>query len=604
MEISETSSSATFDSRINFDGTSSDEDFFEVSPNHSESRDISETESVTSCSSKIIYTDQELDDSGCFSISAQKSMRVNNSQIQCMVNQENFIDILEMDGFSTSDPVFSNNFEYWDRMLSSNRYLKEVKESNVHRNIMEVDTKENRDRMEPYPCVDQNKRGMDGKSSHVAKSVYNRNNAMKSQISEYLHKVVENFKPVEMIPDITTGEALDVFNVTIPKADNNSYDQNVESIMDGPHEPNSSQTQCTGTSGIITENSTRQSNNQITECFFEQQILDFGIHSLTDSNNVLSRREFPLKDNFHSNINKEFPIDNKCSIVQSSCSNLGTSKISSVLPSLEVEYSLNLEDIPQRQRELISAITQIFQRLSQLEIEGNQLFLQVKSRATWELCSVQNEILTRCSTPIDSIKTIRYNCKNGQHRFQLILFLLSEIFKLLATQSSCTKRELYYRDTQLTHNQRTVDEGLRDVCFLLKADLWELNVFSSSKGLVAGPLKFRSKHDEMIDCFNSLGTLVPTDVNGLVEIIVDADLLLIVEKDTVFRRLLDDGVLERLSKKIIIITSKGYPDVGTRLLLNKIWNKYHTPMYALVDADPYGIEIYCVYKFGSLVCYE
>ncbi|XP_058811807.1 meiotic recombination protein SPO11 [Topomyia yanbarensis] len=267
-----------------------------------------------------------------------------------------------------------------------------------------------------------------------------------------------------------------------------------------------------------------------------------------------------------------------------------------------MEYLTNSECASVRQKELISAIIEVFQRLSQLELKGSKLSLQVKPKATWDVCFMEDDILTRRYTP-DSVKTIHFNRKNG-HRFLLVVFLLSEIFKLLATQSSCTKRELYYRNIQLTHNQQTVDEGLRDVCFLLKADLWELNVFSSSKGLVAGPLQFRSKHEEMVDCFNSFGTPIPSDVNGLVDINVTADLVLIVEKDTVFRRLLDDGILERLSKRLIIITSKGYPDVSTRLLLKKIWNKYKTPMYALVDADPYGIEIYCVYKFGSLVCLE
>lgn len=162
--------------------------------------------------------------------------------------------------------------------------------------------------------------------------------------------------------------------------------------------------------------------------------------------------------------------------------------------------------------------------------------------------------MTRQNTPEDSLKTINFHHKNGKHRFVLIVFLLSEIFKLLAHGSCCTKRELYYRDPEITQNPRHVDDALRDVCFLLKADLWELNVFSSSNGLIAGPVKFRSKHEEMVDCFNSLGTQIPADVNGLMEIQVDADLILIVEKDTVFRRLLDDGILSRLSKKIIMVT--------------------------------------------------
>lgn len=162
--------------------------------------------------------------------------------------------------------------------------------------------------------------------------------------------------------------------------------------------------------------------------------------------------------------------------------------------------------------------------------------------------------LTRQSTPEECLKTINYHHKHSKPRFVLIVFLLSEIFRMLASGSSCTKRELYYRNPQITINQRCVDECLRDVCFLLKADLWELNVFCSSKGLIAGPVKFQSKLEETIDCFNSFGTQIPTDVNGLLSIELDADLVLIVEKDTVFRRLLDDGILTRLSKKIIVVT--------------------------------------------------
>nr|XP_029714021.1 meiotic recombination protein SPO11-like [Aedes albopictus] len=277
-----------------------------------------------------------------------------------------------------------------------------------------------------------------------------------------------------------------------------------------------------------------------------------------------------------------------------------SAKKGSIIPQLSIDPFCSLDDIPARPKEIMSEIAAIFQQLTKLELEGSKLVLLVKTRATWDMCSMENDVLTRQSTPEDALRTINYHRKHSKQRFVLIVFLLSEVFKMLANGSCCTKRELYYRDPQLTVHQRCVDDALQDVCFLLKADLWELNVFSSSKGLIAGQIKFHSKHEEMIDCCNSFGTQIPADVNGLLEVEVDAELILIVEKDTVFRRLLDDGVLTRLSRKIIIVTSKGYPDVGTRLLLKKIWDKCRIPMYALVDADPFGVEIYCVYKFGSL----
>lgn len=46
---------------------------------------------------------------------------------------------------------------------------------------------------------------------------------------------------------------------------------------------------------------------------------------------------------------------------------------------------------------------------------------------------------------------------------------------------------------------------------------------------------------------------------------------------------------------------KGYPDTNTRLILNKLRELHTLPIYALTDADPYGIEIMLTYRHGSLV---
>lgn len=35
------------------------------------------------------------------------------------------------------------------------------------------------------------------------------------------------------------------------------------------------------------------------------------------------------------------------------------------------------------------------------------------------------------------------------------------------------------------------------------------------------------------------------------------------------------------------------------MLVQALWKKLHIPIFALVDADPHGIEIMCIYKFGS-----
>ena len=38
----------------------------------------------------------------------------------------------------------------------------------------------------------------------------------------------------------------------------------------------------------------------------------------------------------------------------------------------------------------------------------------------------------------------------------------------------------------------------------------------------------------------------------------------------------------------LCLQAKGFPDVNTRLLLRRLWETFHIPIFALVDADPHG----------------
>lgn len=51
----------------------------------------------------------------------------------------------------------------------------------------------------------------------------------------------------------------------------------------------------------------------------------------------------------------------------------------------------------------------------------------------------------------------------------------------------------------------------------------------------------------------------------------------------------------------LLITGKGYPDMATRYLVNYLANilSLSIPILALVDGDPYGLDILSIYKYGS-----
>ncbi|XP_037297926.1 meiotic recombination protein W68 isoform X2 [Manduca sexta] len=160
-------------------------------------------------------------------------------------------------------------------------------------------------------------------------------------------------------------------------------------------------------------------------------------------------------------------------------------------------------------------------------------------------------------------------------------------------------REMFYQNISRFRSQANLDIAVRDVCCLLETPPWSLGIVATAKGLIAGPLTLHYHDGNIIDCMVSGGTLIPQDVNGVKKFQSTAKYILVVEKDAIFQKLLDEGALLRLGP-VIIITGKGYPDVCTRQLLCRLCNELNLNALALVDADPHGYEIFLTYKYGSL----
>jgi meiotic recombination protein SPO11 len=73
--------------------------------------------------------------------------------------------------------------------------------------------------------------------------------------------------------------------------------------------------------------------------------------------------------------------------------------------------------------------------------------------------------------------------------------------------------------------------------------------------------------------------------------------VLVVEKDSVFRRLVDDRFVERVP--CMLVTACGFPDVATRTLVGAVVNSLRIPAFALTDYNPHGLSVMLSYKFGS-----
>ncbi|XP_062315209.1 meiotic recombination protein SPO11 isoform X2 [Osmerus eperlanus] len=199
-----------------------------------------------------------------------------------------------------------------------------------------------------------------------------------------------------------------------------------------------------------------------------------------------------------------------------------------------------------------------------------------------------------------SVTTVRSDCSSSVTKFAHILKVLSTIYKLVQSNSYATKRDIYYNDTQLFGSQRIVDSIVDDLSCMLRIPRRKLHVLATSKGLISGALCYLEEDGTRVDCHSS-STAVPvsSNVGGIRNIVSSAKFVLIVEKDATFQRLLDDELCSKLFP-CIMITGKGVPDVNSRLMVRKLWDTLHIPIFALVDADPHGIEIMCIYKYGSV----
>ncbi|XP_069727901.1 meiotic recombination protein SPO11 isoform X2 [Phaenicophaeus curvirostris] len=160
--------------------------------------------------------------------------------------------------------------------------------------------------------------------------------------------------------------------------------------------------------------------------------------------------------------------------------------------------------------------------------------------------------------------------------------------------------DIYYSDTLLFGSQGVVDNIINDISCMLKIPRRSLHILSTTKGFVAGNLTYTEEDGTKVNCTcSATAVTVPSNVQGIKNLISHAKFMLIVEKDATFQRLLDDDFCNKLSP-CIMITGKGVPDLNTRLLVRKLWDTFQIPIFTLVDADPHGVEIMCIYKYGSL----
>ena len=158
-------------------------------------------------------------------------------------------------------------------------------------------------------------------------------------------------------------------------------------------------------------------------------------------------------------------------------------------------------------------------------------------------------------------------------------------------------------DEDLFSEQSESNALIEDLEVALGIKREDLNLTTDRKGFVAGPMVIRDRfggEETTIDCTKQgrSGWSIPSDVdNGMELKEVDADYVLVVEKDALWQRLNEDKFWKK--ENCLLITPKGQSTRGTRRLLRKLADK-KLPVYCLMDCDAWGWYIYWTIKTGSM----
>ncbi|PFX31488.1 Meiotic recombination protein SPO11 [Stylophora pistillata] len=234
--------------------------------------------------------------------------------------------------------------------------------------------------------------------------------------------------------------------------------------------------------------------------------------------------------------------------------------------------------------EVITKLEEIIQTIVEDISQNKPPSLKYNCRNSWKNTRFNSAVGIEMIDDVNQTEH-RFSSMASIGKFAATLRVMAFCYKLLQQDTYATKRDIYYSDVPFFGNQNVVDSIIDNIACMLKVPRHCLHVLAASKAI-----------DRL-------------DIHS------DAKFVLVVEKEASFQRLMDDNVLHRLHPCIVITVStstassleripnktkgKGFPDVNTRMMIRRLWYTLQIPILALVDADPHGIEILSVYKFGS-----
>lgn len=194
-------------------------------------------------------------------------------------------------------------------------------------------------------------------------------------------------------------------------------------------------------------------------------------------------------------------------------------------------------------------------------------------------------------------------------KFMQTMLVNAEIKSIMDQKAVISIRDMYYalkhtiegtRENTFEEQEESnpIIEDLEATLGLLRE---QLNLEAARRGFMVGNITLRDSGD-VINARKqgSGGWGVPSRIEE--DIIqfedVEADFVLVIEKDAVFSRLNQDKFWKK--HNCILVTGQGMAPRGVRRLVHRLNNEHGLDVIVFTDADAAGYYIYSVYKQGSI----
>jgi len=184
-------------------------------------------------------------------------------------------------------------------------------------------------------------------------------------------------------------------------------------------------------------------------------------------------------------------------------------------------------------------------------------------------------------------------------RFMQTLLMLSIIIKARREGDYPTIRDLYYtgkhtieyidekgrkRAEETWNSQNESNAVIQDIEVATGLLREHMGIMHDAKGKIVGNVIIRSKGYEInLARLGSGSYAIPPNADKLEIVEVDADYVLVIEKDAIFERLNEEEFWKK--HNCVLITGKGQPDRSTRRMVRRLWEEFGLPVYVLTDCD-------------------